>query len=50
VQRIILIKSNTHNINGLNYVYEDQINTMLDINSEIGKILNEWRRSIEKRS
>lgn len=34
----------------LNDVYEDQINTMLDITSEIGKMLNGLRRSIKKRS
>jgi len=34
----------------LNYVYEDQINTMLEITSEVGKMLNGLRRSIEKRS
>jgi len=33
----------------LNYVYEDQINTMLEITSEIGRMLNGLRKSIEKR-
>jgi four helix bundle protein len=33
----------------LNYIYEDQINKMLGITAEIGKMLNGLRRSIEKK-
>jgi len=33
----------------LNYIYEDQINKMLGIKAEIGKMLNGLRRSIEKK-
>ena len=34
----------------LNYNYENQINKMLGITAEIGKMLNGLRKSIEKRS
>jgi len=34
----------------LNYIYENQINKMLGITAEIGKMLNGLRKSIEKRS
>ena len=32
----------------LNYIYENQINKMLGITAEIGKMLNGLRKSIEK--